>query len=99
MDLALNETQLMVQKTARDFAVRSIEPHAAEIDRKEKFPREILKGLADLGLMAVNVPAAIGGSEAGVVSYSLAMQEVARACASTAVTMAVTNMVGEVIAR
>jgi alkylation response protein AidB-like acyl-CoA dehydrogenase len=99
MNLALNETQLMVQKTARDFATRSIEPHAAEIDRKERFPREILKGLADLGLMAVNVPAALGGSEAGVVAYSLAMQEVARACASTAVTMAVTNMVGEVIAR
>jgi alkylation response protein AidB-like acyl-CoA dehydrogenase len=47
----------------------------------------------------VNLPEELGGSAAGVVSYSLAMQEVARACASTAVTMAVTNMVGEVIAR
>ena len=99
MDLALTETQRLVQKTARDFATRAIEPHAAEIDRKEKFPFEILKGLADLGLMGVNVPSALGGAEAGVVAYSLAMQEVARACASTAVTMAVTNMVGEVIAR
>ncbi len=49
--------------------------------------------------MAVNVPEDLGGAGAGVVSYALAMQEVARACASTAVTMAVTNMVGEVIAR
>jgi alkylation response protein AidB-like acyl-CoA dehydrogenase len=48
--------------------------------------------------MAVNVPAELGGSDAGVVSYSLAMTEIARACPSTAVTMAVTNMVGEVIA-
>ncbi len=50
-------------------------------------------------MMGVNVPESLGGSEAGVVAYSLAMQEVARACASTAVTMSVTNMVGEVIAR
>jgi alkylation response protein AidB-like acyl-CoA dehydrogenase len=49
--------------------------------------------------MAVNVPEELGGAGAGVVSYALAMQEVSRACASTAVTMAVTNMVGEVIAR
>ncbi len=99
MKLSLNETQALVQQTARDFATRVIQPEAADIDRHERFPRAILKGLADLGLMAVNVPAALGGAEAGVVSYSLAMIEVARACASTAVTMAVTNMVGEVIAK
>ena len=98
MDLSLNETQKLVQDTAREFATRVIEPVAREIDEKERFPREILKGLAELGLMAVNVPEDVGGSGAGVVSYALAMQEVARACASTAVTMAVTNMVGEVIA-
>ena len=99
MDFSLTETQALVQKTARDYATRVIEPQAADIDKHERFPREILKGLADLGLMAVNVPEELGGSAAGVVSYSLAMQEVARACASTAVTMAVTNMVGEVIAK
>jgi alkylation response protein AidB-like acyl-CoA dehydrogenase len=47
--------------------------------------------------MGVNIPSALGGAEAGVVAYALAMMEVARGCASTAVTMAVTNMVGEVI--
>ena len=99
MDFSLTETQALVQKTARDYATRVIEPQAADIDKHERFPREILKGLAELGLMAVNVPEELGGSAAGVVSYSLAMQEVARACASTAVTMAVTNMVGEVIAK
>ena len=99
MDLELTETQTLVQKSARDFAQRVIMPAAHDIDEHERFPKEILKGLADLGLMAVNVPEELGGSAAGVVSYALAMQEVARACASTAVTMAVTNMVGEVIAR
>jgi alkylation response protein AidB-like acyl-CoA dehydrogenase len=98
MDFTPNETQGMVESAARDYATRVIQPAAAAIDREERFPREILKGLADLGLMAVNVPHELGGAEAGAVAYALAMQEVARACASTAVTMAVTNMVGEVIA-
>jgi alkylation response protein AidB-like acyl-CoA dehydrogenase len=98
MDLTPNETQRMVQAAARDYATRVILPEAAAIDREERFPRAILKGLADLGLLAVNVPEALGGAGAGVIAYALAMQEVARACASTAVTMAVTNMVGEVIA-
>ncbi|HSO33900.1 MAG TPA: acyl-CoA dehydrogenase family protein [Labilithrix sp.] len=98
MDITLDETQAFVQKTARDYATRVIMPEAAAIDREERFPRPILKGLAELGLMAVGVPEALGGAGAGTVAYALAMQEVARACASTAVTMAVTNMVGEVIA-
>jgi alkylation response protein AidB-like acyl-CoA dehydrogenase len=98
MNLELSETQLLVQKSARDFAAKYIAPKAAEIDKHSVFPKELLQGLAELGLMAVNVPEAYGGSGAGVISYALAMQEVAKACASTAVTMAVTNMVGEVIA-
>jgi alkylation response protein AidB-like acyl-CoA dehydrogenase len=98
MDLKLDETQALIQKTAREYATRVILPEAAAIDREERFPRAILKGLADLGLMAVAVPEELGGAGAGPIAYALAMQEIARACASTAVTMAVTNMVGEVIA-
>lgn len=97
MDFQPNETQELIRKTARDFAEQRIMPVAAALDRDERFPSEILRGLAELGLMGVNIPAALGGAEAGPVAYALAMMEVARACASTAVTMAVTNMVGEVI--
>ena len=99
MDFELNDTQRLVQQTARDFATRTILPQAAAIDRDERFPREEMMGLAALGLLAVNVPEELGGAAAGPVSYALAMIEVARACASCAVTMAVTNMVGEVIAK
>ncbi|MDC3959191.1 acyl-CoA dehydrogenase family protein [Polyangium jinanense] len=99
MDLEPNETEALVQRTARDYAERVIRPVAADLDRDKDIPREILRGLAELGLMGVNVPAALGGAEAGVVAYALAMMEIARACASTAVTMSVTNMVAEVIAR
>jgi len=97
MDLHLTETQSLVQKTARTFAQERVRPGARERDRKEVFPADLLRELAALGLMGVNVPAAYGGAEAGAVAYSLAMMEMAAACASTAVTMAVTNMCAELI--
>lgn len=97
MDFELSETQTLIVKSAREYVERAVKPVAAELDREGRFPVEQLRGLAELGLMGVNIPAELGGAEAGVVSYALAMMEVARGCASTAVTMAVTNMVGEVI--
>ncbi|GAA5314900.1 MAG: acyl-CoA dehydrogenase [Candidatus Pelagadaptatus aseana] len=103
MDLALTEEQQMIQDMARRFAVSELEPVAAELDRaedKDKCRQTFLanlKSLAELGFMGLNVDAQYGGAEAGVVSFSVALTEVARACASTAVTMSVTNMVGEVI--
>lgn len=99
MDFELDDTQRMVRDTARRVAQDVLAPQAKEVDRTHAFPRAQLKALAEVGLLGVNVPAEYGGSEAGVVSYSLAMTEVAGACASTAVTMAVTNMVGEIIAK
>ena len=72
MHFELNETQQMVQKAARDYATRVIAPQAADIDKHERFPREILQGLASLGLCAVNVPEAYGGAGAGAVAYALA---------------------------
>ena len=99
MDFTLSDTERLVQRAARDFATRIIAPRATEIDATEAFPRDILRGLADLGLMAINVPSDLGGAEAGAIAYALAIQEIARACASTAVMTAVTNMACETIAR
>jgi alkylation response protein AidB-like acyl-CoA dehydrogenase len=99
MHLEPTETQALVQRTARDFAARVVAPLAARIDADSKIPGDVLSGLASLGLMAINVPADVGGSAAGAVAYGLAVQEIARACASTAVAMSVTNMVGETLAR
>jgi alkylation response protein AidB-like acyl-CoA dehydrogenase len=95
----LDETEHLVQKTAREFADRELAPRAAERDRTGTFPVAELRALADLGLLGVNIPAALGGAEAGPVAYALAMQEIARGDASVAVAMAVTNMVGEVICK
>jgi alkylation response protein AidB-like acyl-CoA dehydrogenase len=97
MQLELSEAQSLVQKTARDYAERVVRPIAAELDREGRFPEASIRGLAELGLLGVNVQSQWGGAEAGVVSYALAMIEISRACASTAVAMAVTNMVAEVI--
>ena len=98
MDFAPDETQALIRDTARGIAERELVSRAASIDREGHIPREILRDLARAGLMGVNIPDSLGGAGAGVVSYSLVMSEIARGCASTAVTMAVTNMVSEVIA-
>jgi hypothetical protein len=99
MDFELSETQRAVRETARAFARERIAPVAAENDRLARFPVDLVRGLGELGLLAVNVPAAHGGSEAGAVAYALALIEIAAVDCATAVTMAVTNMVGELIAR
>jgi alkylation response protein AidB-like acyl-CoA dehydrogenase len=95
----LNEAQALVRTTARDYAQKTLAPIAAQLDREARFPREQLAELAELGLMGVNVPEQYGGAAAGAVAYALAMMEIAQGCASTAVTLAVTNLVAETIVR
>jgi alkylation response protein AidB-like acyl-CoA dehydrogenase len=97
MDFHLTEEQKMIQQMSRDFADKELRPRAAEIDATRQYPLPVLKAMAALGMMGMNISADYGGSQTGVVSYSLAMTEVGKACASTAVTMSVTNMVAEVI--
>jgi alkylation response protein AidB-like acyl-CoA dehydrogenase len=91
------EEQELVQQTARDFAERVLAPKAAARDVSGEFPEKELRELGKLGLLGVNVPEALGGAEAGVVAYSLALQELARGDASVAVAVSVTNMVAELI--
>ncbi len=99
MELELTETQELVQRTAREFSSRVLAPIAAEVDEADRFPPEVLRDLAQIGLMAINVQPELGGAGAGAVAYALAIEEIARACASAAVMVSVTNMVGETIAR
>src|SRR5450432_2275517 len=91
MDLELTAEQQMMRDTARDFATREILPRAAEIDRRHEFPRAIVAKLGELGLMGVAVPEAWGGAGMDTLSYVLALEEIARACASTSVIMSVNN--------
>jgi butyryl-CoA dehydrogenase len=86
-DLALTESQELVQRTARDFATDKVLPLAHQIDEQGKVPKAILDELAALGFMGVYVPEELGGAGLDVVSYILASEEINRACASTGVIM------------
>lgn len=99
MDFALTEEQAMIQDMARKFAETELAPVAAELDatNDQDIFQKNLASLSELGFMGLNVSAEYGGVEAGVVAFSLAITELAKACASTAVTTSVTNMVAEVI--
>ena len=99
MDFDLTEEQKLIQDTARDFAQAELEPVAADLDQNDdpQTFHQNLRQLAELGFMGLNISDEYGGSEAGVIAFSLAMTEIARACASTAVTVSVNNMVCEVI--
>jgi alkylation response protein AidB-like acyl-CoA dehydrogenase len=99
MNLDLTEEQKLIQETARQFAEEELEPVAAAIDggAENNVFLENLGKLAELGFMGLNVKDEYGGADAGVVAFSVALTEIARACASTAVTVSVSNMVCEVI--
>jgi butyryl-CoA dehydrogenase len=92
MSFQLTEEQEMVRLMARDFAGKELEPAAAQRDKEEIFPMDVVKKMGGLGLLGMMVPDEYGGSGAGAVSYCLALQEIAYACASTAVTMSVANL-------
>jgi len=99
VNLLLTEEQSLIQDMARKFARSELAPIAAELDRtgdRNAFLANLAK-LAELGFMGMNIDAEYDGTQAGAVAFSVAVTEIARACASTAVTMSVTNMVGEVI--
>jgi alkylation response protein AidB-like acyl-CoA dehydrogenase len=91
--------QAAVRSAARDLAERMLVPQAADWEKAERLPAEVLREAAAAGLSALQVPEAEGGAGAGPVAFALAIEELARGCASTAVTVSVTNMVAETIAR
>jgi alkylation response protein AidB-like acyl-CoA dehydrogenase len=97
MQFSPSEEQLLIQRTARDFAERVLIPKASARDASGVFPVAELRELGKLGLLAIALPDELGGAGAGIVAYSLAMQELARGDASVAVAVSVTNMVGELI--
>ncbi|MBI4732138.1 MAG: acyl-CoA dehydrogenase family protein [Chloroflexi bacterium] len=99
MYLELNEEQKLIQETARQFALAELEPVAARLDQTgdQEIFWSNLKKLAELGFMGLNIREEYGGTQAGMVAFSVAITEIARACASTAVTVSVNNLVCDVI--
>lgn len=97
MDFSLTKEQEMIRSTAQKFAENEIAPVINRFEEEHKFPAEIVRKMAELGFMGMNIKEEYGGFPVGTVSYSLALTEIAKASASVAVTMSVTNMVAEVI--
>ncbi|HRH59553.1 MAG TPA: acyl-CoA dehydrogenase [Chitinophagaceae bacterium] len=91
MQFQLSEEQLMIQKAARDFAQNECLPGVIERDEQQRFPREQIMQLADLGFMGMMVKPEYGGAGMDSVSYVLAMEEISKIDASVSVCMSVNN--------
>lgn len=94
----LTDEETQIAEVAADLATRVVAPGAAERDRTGQFPAEVLAELAKLGFLAMKVPAHDGGAGLSNVGYALAMQAIARACASTAVVLASSNLTAKILA-
>ena len=91
MNTELGDEQKMIQAVAREFAEKAVRPIASDIDREARFPRETVRRMGELGLMGIAIPEAYGGSGGDSVAYAVAVEEVAKACASHAAIMSVNN--------
>ena len=85
----LTKEQEMLRKTIREVAEENFKEKAREIDKSHRFPRENFKLLAELGITGLTIPEKYGGSELDCISYLIAIEEIARVCASTSVMVAV----------
>ena len=91
MELQFTEEQLMIKQAARDFAVNDCLPGVIERDELQKFPKDQVMKLADLGFMGMMVDQKYGGAGLDTVTYVLAMEEISKIDASTSVCMSVNN--------
>ncbi|MSP64888.1 MAG: acyl-CoA dehydrogenase [Ignavibacteria bacterium] len=91
MDFNLNETQKLIQETARKFAQDELAATADYRDEKEEFPTEQIKKLGELGFMGMQVPAKYNGAELDSLSYVIAMEEICKVDASVGIVMSVNN--------
>lgn len=93
IDFALTDEQQMLQQAVRDFAVTEIKPGVRERDATSAFPEQVLRGLAKMGICGMTIPEEWGGAGADTLTYCIAIEEIARVCPSTAITLSVNNSV------
>lgn len=99
MDFTLTEQELMLQKAAGEFAARSVQPRAAEIDRTDEFPHDLAAEMGRLGYRGLPYPADYGGSGAGYVSYVLALEQIGRASMTVAAILHINTVLEEAVFR
>ncbi|MDP6962568.1 MAG: acyl-CoA dehydrogenase family protein [Planctomycetota bacterium] len=89
MDFALTEEHIMIRDSAREFAERSLRPHAARLDAAEEFPVDAMKEAAEHGFLGLTVPEEYGGAGLGNLHASILLEEVNAADPSVGVTISV----------
>jgi alkylation response protein AidB-like acyl-CoA dehydrogenase len=94
MDFDLSSEQRMWQRAVRDFCEAELKPYAAEVDETSQLRWEAIRKMRDVGLLALAVPEAHGGMEMDAISQVIALEELGRACGSTALSLAAHNGLG-----
>lgn len=92
--MILSELQQQILEMTRSFARERLAPGAADRDRQHRFPREELTEMGELGLLGMLVPEAYGGSDAGVLAYAIAVEEIAAGDGACSTIMSVHSSVG-----
>jgi alkylation response protein AidB-like acyl-CoA dehydrogenase len=100
MDFSLSDDQRLLKDTIRQFMEAEVRPIQRQYEKEERFPAEQVRRLGELGCCGMTVPEEWGGGGADTLTYVVMLEEVARVCASTAVTLSVNNsVVGAPISR
>jgi alkylation response protein AidB-like acyl-CoA dehydrogenase len=94
MNFELTEEQLMIQEVVRNFVDTEVIPVASDLDKTHEFPWEFIKKMGEIGIMGIPVPTQYGGAGSDIVTYSMVIEELARAWASLALIVAVHTSVG-----
>lgn len=84
IEFSFTEEQQMLREMVRDFTNNEIKPIAKKIDEEEKIPQELIKKIADLGLLGASFPVEYGGGGFGEIGYCIIQEEISRGCSSTA---------------
>ena len=85
MDFNLSKQQELIRQLMHDFAENEVKPLAAEIDDTEQFPVETVRKMAKYGMLGINIPAQYGGAGGDTLSYIIAIEELAKVCATTSI--------------
>jgi alkylation response protein AidB-like acyl-CoA dehydrogenase len=90
----LPDEHQLLRRTVREFATERVAPVAAELDREHRFPYDLVREMAELGLMGIPIPEEYGGSGSDTLSYAVAIEELTRIDSSVAITVAAHTSLG-----
>ena len=97
MDFELTDVQQRMVEMVRAFAGKEVAPQAGEIDRRDEWPRDLYRRMAELGLLGMMLPVVYGGSGADTVTWVLCQEELARASAAVAHTQLLCTLMGQLL--